>query len=461
MQDGAAQGGDPAFRRRRWLVSPGEHVRRVQETLANRPFLRNVSVMLTGSAGGQAISILLSPVLTRLYAPQQFGVLSVYSATLTILVVIASLRYELALPLVRRERDALNLMAVCLCVLLLTTAAVGVAAFALPQEWVEAAWPKPLDDDQLPLYRGLLVLGYFCLGAYYIALQLATRAGAFPAIAKTRLAQGVVGPASQIGMAFLGAGTPGLLIGSILGQSAGTLGLFGCILSRARVWLRAVSWRRMLLLARRYTRFPLISSWAALIDAAGSSQLLYLLVTLTYSPHIAGFIFLVERVVSRPLAIIGTSILQVYMGEAGKIAVSDPARLHRRFMQVVSRQFLLALFWVLLANIAGALTFAIVFGSEWEEGVLYLRAMSIGYLAQAVVQPVFHTLQILEKQGLAAGWQIGRLLLTVTVFTVAAGLGLEPYWVITGYSAAQGLCCVALLLLMVRAIDQRRTKEVR
>lgn len=461
MHQGTAQGIAPAQQRRRWMALPGEKVRRLRQALASRPFLRNVFVLLTGSAGGQAVSILLSPVLTRLYTPEQFGVLSVYSATLTILVVIASLRYELALPLVRRERDALNLMAVCLCILMLTTAAMGWAAFALTAELVQAVWPAPLADGQLSVYRGLLVMGYICLGGYYIALQLATRVGAFPAIARTRLAQGAVGPVSQIGLAFAAAGTPGLLIGSILGQSAGTWGLFGSVLSQARGWMRVLSWRRMLLLARRYARFPLISSWAALIDAAGSSQLLYLLVTLTYSPHIAGFIFLVERVVSRPLAIVGTSILQVYMGEAGKIAVSDPARLYRRFMQVVSHQFLLALTWVLLANVAGTLTFAIIFGPEWQEGVLYLRAMSIGYLAQAAVQPVFHTLQILEKQGLAAGWQIGRLLLTVAVFMAGVGLGLEPWWVITGYNAAQGLCCVILLLLIARAIDRVRRKEMR
>jgi O-antigen/teichoic acid export membrane protein len=450
---------EPGLGRWRRLASPRQHVRRMRGLLEARPFLRNVSIMLTGSAGGQMVSILLSPLLTRLYTPQQFGILSVYSALLTILVVIASLRYELALPLARTDRDALNLVAVCGCVLLVTTAAVGLMAFAVPTSLVQTLWTTPPAAGELASYRGLLVLGYFCLGGYYIALQLATRAGAFPAIAKTRLAQGVVGPTSQIGLALLGLGTPGLLIGNILGQSAGTFGLFGCVIGRVRSWLQSLSWRRMRVLARRYARFPLISSWAALIDAAGSSQLLYLLAAVAYSPHVAGFIFLVERVVSRPLAIVGTSILQVYIGEAGRIVASDPAGLKRRFGQVVSRQFMMAVAWVLLANIAGSLLFATVFGKEWEEGIFYLRALSIGYLAQAVVQPVFHTLQILEKQGLAAGWQISRLVLTVAVFMGCTRLGLEPYWGIAGYSAAQALCCVVLLLIMVRAIEARQKKK--
>lgn len=459
MPDSAAPAINPPFKRRRLLVSPAEQARRLRAALAGRPFLRNVVIMLSGSAGGQLISILLSPLLTRLYTPQDFGLLSVYSAVLTIAVVVASLRYELALPLVREEGEALNLMAVCLMVLLLTTGALGLALFALPDAWITQVWPVPQTGGGQPLYLGLLVAGYFCLGAYYIALQLATRAGAFPAIAKTRLAQGVVGPTSQIGLALAGLGTPGLLLGNVAGQSAGTFGLFAKVVPGARGTFQALSWRAMAAQARRYIRFPLISSWAALIDAAGSSQLLYLLVTFAYSPRIAGFIFLVERVIARPLNIVGTSILQVYIGEAGKIVSTDLPRLKRRFYQVVGRQFLLAVAWVVLANIVGALTFKTVFGAQWGEGVLYLQAMSLGYLAQAVVQPVFHTLQILEKQGLAAGWQIGRLCLTVAVFTGGVALGLPAHWVIAGYSAAQALCCLLLLGLMVLAIDRRQIER--
>src|SRR5690606_1008752 len=95
--------------------------RRVKDVLERRPFLKNVSIMLTGATGGQMISLLLSPILTRLYAPEQFGILSVYLAALSILTVIASLRYEIALPLVENDADAVNLVAVCLCSVVFTT----------------------------------------------------------------------------------------------------------------------------------------------------------------------------------------------------------------------------------------------------------------------------------------------------------------------------------------------------
>lgn len=427
---------------------------RLRGMLASRPFLKDVSIMLTGSAGGQAISLLLSPFLTRLYSPQEFGILSVYSAVTAILVVIASMRYELALPLVRDDEDAVNLMMVCLLTLAGTTVAVGAVSFLAPDSWIERFWPIPLDAKHSLIYRTLLVAGYACLGGYFVALYVATRANAYKAIARTRLAQGVVGPTSQIGLALLGAGAPGLIVGSILGQSAGTFGLFGKVTAGKSELLKAVSWSRMKAQAKRFRQFPLVGSWAALIDAVGSSQLLYLLITTTYSARIAGFIFLAERVVSRPLSIIGTSILQVFVGEAGKTITSDPALLKRRFYQVVSRQAAMATAWIVLANLVAILLFPVMFGEEWRDGVPYLQAISIAYLAQAIVLPVFHTLQLLERQRMAAAWQIGRLILTVGIFSAGVALDFSAPAVIVAYSVGQAAACAILLALMARSINQ-------
>jgi O-antigen/teichoic acid export membrane protein len=421
--------------------------------LARRPFLKNVSIMLTGAVAGQSVSILLSPVLTRIFSPQQFGILSVYTAILTIIVVVASLRLEMTLPLAANDEEAVNLAAVCGCALIVMTGVLAVCAFSFPMAWARLIWPTALDAFRVRIYCGLLVLGFFCLGGYFIALYLATRQSAFRSIANTRIAQGVVGPVSQIGLGLLQTGAHGLVLGSILGQSAGTFGLLRKVIGDRRELLRTISWRRMMELARRYRRFPLIASWAALLDAAGGNQLLYLLVSIEFSARIAGFIFLAERIVSRPLSLIGTSILQVFIGEAGKTVSSDPGKLKSRFYQVTTRQLLIAAVWILAANVFAAALFPVVFGARWSEGVIYLEAMSLGYLVQAVVLPVFHTLQLMEKQSLAAAWQVGRLLSVAGVFALCLYGNLSPPWTIFCYSVTQALGGIVLFVLIARSIQ--------
>src|SRR4051812_8630582 len=87
-------------------------------------FVANVVYMVTGTALGQAASVMLAPVLTRLYTPDQFGYLSVYTAALTIFGVIAALGFELAIPIATSEFEMANLMAVSGTALVAMTAIV-------------------------------------------------------------------------------------------------------------------------------------------------------------------------------------------------------------------------------------------------------------------------------------------------------------------------------------------------
>lgn len=142
------------------------------------------------------------------------------------------------------------------------------------------------------------------------------------------------------------------------------------------------------------------------------------------------------------------------MGEAGKTVTADPARLRSRFYQVTSRQFVLAVAWVGITNLSAEALFPTVFGAGWGDAAVYLQAMSVAYLAQAVVLPVFHTLQILEKQATAAAWQVGRLLLVVTIFGVSAHFDVSAPWAIFCYSAGQAFSCMVLMALMGRSIQR-------
>ncbi len=73
-------------------------------------FMRNVAIMLSGTASGPVISVLIMPVLTRLYTPEDFGVLTLFTSFLTVLVAMPTLRYEAAIPLPDNEEDAANLL---------------------------------------------------------------------------------------------------------------------------------------------------------------------------------------------------------------------------------------------------------------------------------------------------------------------------------------------------------------
>ncbi len=60
-------------------------------------FSRNVLTLMTGTTIAQAIPIAISPILTRIYTPEDFGVFALlYEYQLPILAPVATGRYELS-----------------------------------------------------------------------------------------------------------------------------------------------------------------------------------------------------------------------------------------------------------------------------------------------------------------------------------------------------------------------------
>ena len=263
----------------------------------------------------------------------EFGTLGVAMSWLNILVVFAALRYEIPLATARTDLEAANLLAVCAVALVLTTGALATLVAVVPDRWLAAIGLAPLASCRL-----LLPVGYAGLGSYYVMLHHATRAQDFRAIASTRIAQGLSGPLSQIAMGLLGWGAGGLAAGTIIGQCSGTLLLANRTVLRRPGALCGIAPRAMRGIAWRHRGFPLIAAWAGMIDIAGTGQLVYPLVTAFYPGPVVGYILLAERVVARPLQMLSTSLLTVFMAEAGRLLDRDPARLRQRFRQVTSRQ---------------------------------------------------------------------------------------------------------------------------
>lgn len=416
---------------------------------ATRPgFTLNVLVMLAGTLAGQSISVLLSPVLTRLYGPSEFGYLSVYSAVLGILGVMASLGLDLAIPIAGTEFECANLMGLCGFALVATTAMTALLML------VPADLLAQLSLGPLASYRCLVPIGFACLGGYYVMVAVATWAGAFKDIARTRVSQGISGPVSQIIFGVIGCGTPGLVIGWIIGQSSGTLLLMMRVVLRRASLLREISWSGMAAAARRYAHFPLFASWARLLDMAGGGTILFVLFTACYSSKIAGFMFLSDRVIGRPLLVLSTSFLQVFTGEAGRAINDNPALLRQRFYQVVPLQFVFAACWIALANAVAGWVFPPLFGAQWADAIPYLRALSLSYLALTVLHPVSTTLQMVEWQVEAAIWQIARLILVVASVLLAWRSGASAISALWLSSIAQTISVLAVFALMIVSIER-------
>jgi O-antigen/teichoic acid export membrane protein len=348
-------------------------------------FARNVSILVGGTAAGQVLVILASPVLTRLYGPEDFGLLAVYASLLTIGNVLTSLRYQVAIPLADDDQEGMCVVALSL-VVVFALSLITVPFVLIFKDDIAAVFNVPGLAD----YLWLLPLGLALAGTYQVFNYWALRVRGFSIIARTKLTQAIGTLLIQIGMYSLG--SVALLLGQISGQASGVTTL-GALALRQRVRLfRAVTLADIWRVANRYRRFPLFSTWGTAFNIVGR-QLPALLFAALFGPMVAGLYALSQRVMAIPSRLIGRAIGDVFFSEAA----TRKDNLGQLITKVHTKLTHIAVAPALLLVLVAPQLFALVFGAEWETAGRFAQWLTPAIYMAFVVSPLSRVFSVLGK----------------------------------------------------------------
>jgi O-antigen/teichoic acid export membrane protein len=410
---------------------------------------RRVAAVAIGVGAGQALVAAASPLLTRLYDPEEIGVLAIYSAIVATIVPAASFRYETAIPLPRREDDAANLFTAALIALLITAALV-LGALIL--------WGESRTRDRLgvsPQMSLAIPAGVVVAGSYQALSLLGVRREAFVPLGASRAVQGGSQALVQSALGVANAGVPGLVGGDLIGRSLSSVFLGWKVHPLSSI--RLAGWANLKAQVRRYWRFPVFGTWSALANSAGL-HLSPFLVALTYGPRAAGWYAIGQRVMGLPTTIVGQGAAQVYLSDAANEVRVSIERLAALFSQTLKRMTLLGgLVFVPVFLLAPAV-FPRLFGENWATAGEIVQVSVPMFFAQFVVVPVSNTLNVLERQDLQLGWDLTRLGVSVGVFLIARTTDLPLITGIGLFSASMTASYVALVLL-IQMVLRRRTSR--
>lgn len=411
---------------------------RFKRLLPKNQFARSVSVLSSGTAAGQIIVVAASPILTRLYSPEDFGLLAVYAGLLGIFAVIASLRYQLAIPLPESDEEAASVAVLSLLVV------VGMTAVSAT---IVGCWgdiiTTGLNAPSLEPYLWLMPLGLLLTGVYQVFSYWAIRTGAFSAIARTKLTQAI----SMIGVQLVAyvLGPLALLLGQITGQAAGTSSL-GYLAVRSKwaafrqVRLADIHWT-----AIRYRRFPIFSSWGAAITTAGL-QLPPVLFAAMFSPSAAGLYMLSHRVLAMPSQLIANSVGDVFYSSAATARRQHRlaplvAGIHEKLAQIAMPPALILI-------LAGPDLFEVFFGVHWRQAGEFSQWMAPWIYLMFVISPL-RLFSVLEKQAQGMAFQL--ILFAVRVASIVLGSYTGSLYVTVAlFSMTSALCWLAALVWITR-----------
>ena len=387
----------------------------IRRLLPKSRFARRMTILSGGTTLGQAAVILTTPLLTRLYGPVEFGVFAVFSAIAAILCQVTAWRYEVAVPVTRRDEDAAATAlaggAAALLVSLLFAAVLALAA-----EPLAAALG-------IPGFGGVLWLMPPMLLSWGLSLVLAhwsIRRGSFRVNALANMALSVSQAGGQLLLGWLSASAVALVVGYVLGSFV-RLGLLLRALGPAdRALLRGVSRRQALAQAREHWHYPVYSGSSALLQST-SQMLPAVFIAVLYGPAAAGWFGLAQRVTGMPTRLVGEAAAQAFLGE---IAQAEGPAVYRLFKRTAFRFFLLGLVGLSPLLLAGPPLFALVFGEPWRETGAIVQILVPLHLARFVVVPVAQTLNVTGRQHLHLVASLLAALVLLSSFALGAWLGL-------------------------------------
>ncbi len=415
--------------------------------------VRSVAILGGGTALGQAIIVLSTPLLTRLFTPADFGVLAVFISIVSIFIKAIAWRYEQAIPLAAEEDTAVALLALSLAITCLSVFLIWV--FSTPM----ASLTGLLGNTGALPYLWLLPLGVAGAGLYQVFGCWGIREKAFSVMASVRVGQSAAIVCGQLLGALIWNGPLGLLFGDILGRMTGST-LFVYMLWRRAPWKSDnLSISRIYEAASRYWRFPALSLGATLLGDAALS-LPPILFAVYYGSEVAGWFALAVRIIGGPSLLVGQAVGQVYWGEAAGRIRRNPLTLGLLFKTVVTKLFLIFLLPMVVLGLVAPPLFAVVFGEVWRPAGEFAQYLAVPFLFRVVVAPVSETLNILEKQDWQLYWDIFRLVLVVGSIIVAHQLKWSALGTTKLYALASTIGYSSIIFLSMHAI-RRHLRQVK
>ena len=206
-------------------------------------FSANVLKLITGSVFSQSLGILVAPIVTRLFLPEAFGIAAIFISMTSLIGSIACLRYELSIMLPESDEDAANLLAVCLCSVLVVTVISSLAIWVYKFQIIHI-----LNAPELGKYFWLIPF-MILLSGIYLSLNLwSSRAKRFGQISIANVISSTTTQTSKLGFGFSGYNNGGaLIVATVLGRFVSTLILSGQIWHKDHGLLKdAVKWKKLI-----------------------------------------------------------------------------------------------------------------------------------------------------------------------------------------------------------------------
>ncbi len=369
-------------------------------------FSRNVLTLMTGTTIAQAIPIAISPILTRIYTPEDFGMLALYMSISFILAVAATGRYENAIVLPKKNEDAVNILVLSVMITLIISFITLLIVY-----FFNTKITSLLDNTNISTWLYFIPLTVLFTGLYQTLNYWLIRKKQFKELATSKVVQNIGTGSTKLGMGYYSLGTSGLILGTILGQAIVIAMYFKIVWKKDAKLLKYVNKLKIFALMKKHKKLPMLNLPNAIIDGFRLSGI-NILIAKYFTAATLGQFALSWKMVQLPMGIIGSSLSQVFFQ---KLANTNKSDLNKIIQKYIIKASIVALPIFLIIYFFSVDIFIFIFGENWKMAGESASIMTPWFFLNFITSPLSSIFLVLNKQ---------EIVLIFSIFYMAIPLGI-------------------------------------
>lgn len=335
------------------------------------------------------LPVVVTPVLSRLYTPADFGEWGIFSSVITIISIVIFLSYENTI-IKAEEAELKGILTICLFIslTLIVLSSIGV--------WLLQAL-SILTGNGLAVWPVLTIYLIACV-AYTLAYNLNNRYANYSTLATANILQGFSQALGRIFFAIIPLfAINGLILGTTLAQLITAIFLIFPLIEKLRNVLFQHSNRKDVRnIASKYRKFPLYDAPSYLL-AFSTLSLPTIILALFYDKSSVGCLSIIFQLLLMPMSLVGSAIGKVYYQELSSNC-NNTDKIHRLSTSVIKVLSVVSLLPMLFICCGGDKLIVYFLGKDWTDAGKIAICLSLWSVPIIFTQPLLPLFRVNDKQ---------------------------------------------------------------
>lgn len=394
--------------------------------LKNNRFVKDTAILTLGVAIAQIVPILAYPILSRIYTPEDFGLLAPITSIIAILGIVVTLKYENAIFITKSQHDCSSLL-IGIFIISFSFLSILELIIILFSEQLSIL----LNNYSLKNWLWVCPISAGCVVLFNCFNEWCIRNGRFKSLSINKIVNGISLPGGKL--IFSGAvfRSFGLIMGDLLGHIiTGASCLIRMFRTDKNIFdgISGIEIKQTLL---RYSDCPKFILPGQLLNKIAYEMPVFVIMA-QFSTEIVGYFSMSMMVLALPTIVIGRSIGDTFRKKAADLYIKS-GNFTAFWIRIVSFTMALSIVGFLILALIAPQLFNFVLGEEWSVSAKYCRILCPMLAVSFVSQIVSYVYIIVERMKTLLFWQLFYFLST------AIGIGIGAYFYKTIEATLYGL----------------------